>query len=194
MDENGIVFRDYQNPGVIWRNGKAPDYSIVDKAYLEGRKTILKADSLELAVTKVVKNWEIESHHVADPNQWKTMDITKFKAYSNSLNNFVDAKTYAETGSYRVLLGKCPHFDSAKETFDSANENFNNAFSEGFAWEVLEVHSGPPNVSFTWRHWGKHVGDYKSTKGKIFKATNKIIEFQGHCLSRVNSDLVIEEV
>ena len=66
MDENGIVYRDYSNSGVKWRTGKAPNYSIVDKTYNAGRKTILTADSLELAVTKVVKNWEVESHHVPD--------------------------------------------------------------------------------------------------------------------------------
>ena len=122
------------------------------------------------------------------------MDISKFKASSNDLDNFVDAKTYAETGSYRVLLGKCPHFDSSDVNFDASNEIFQKTFSEGFAWEVLEVHSGPPNVSFTWRHWGKHVGDYTSTDGEVFKATGKKVEFQGHCLARVNSELVIEEV
>ena len=66
VDENGIVYREYSNPGVKWRRGKAPDYKQVDKTYLAGRKTILTADSLELAVTKVVKNWEVESHHVPD--------------------------------------------------------------------------------------------------------------------------------
>ena len=66
MDENGIAYRDYSNSRVKWRHGKAPDYSIVDKTYLAGRKTILTADSLELAVTKVVKNWEVESHNVSD--------------------------------------------------------------------------------------------------------------------------------
>ena len=194
VDENGIVFRDYENDGVKWRHGKAPNYSKVDKTYLAGRKTILTADSLELAVTKVVKNWEVESHHVPDHKQWKTMDISKFQAFSNDLNCPVDAETFAKTGSYNILLGKCPHFDSSQETFDSANTNFNTAFGEGFAWEVMEVHAGPPNLSFTWRHWGKHVGEYRSSDGTVFKPTNKMVEFQGHCLSRVNADLVIESV
>ena len=29
-----------------------------------------------------------------------------------------------------------------------------------FAWEVLEVYSGPPTVAFKWRHWGKMMADY----------------------------------
>lgn len=29
-----------------------------------------------------------------------------------------------------------------------------------FAWEVLEVYSGPPRVAFRWRHWGSMKNDY----------------------------------
>lgn len=29
-----------------------------------------------------------------------------------------------------------------------------------FAWEVLEVYSPPPVVSFRWRHWGVMKSDY----------------------------------
>ena len=122
------------------------------------------------------------------------MDISKFQAFSNDLKRPVDAETLAKTGSYNVLLGKCPHFDSTRETFDSGDKSFKTAFGEGFAWEVVEVLAGPPNVSFTWRHWGKHVGDWTSTDGEVFKPTNRIVEFEGHCLARVNSDLVIESL
>lgn len=29
-----------------------------------------------------------------------------------------------------------------------------------FAWEVLDVYSGPPVVAFKWRHWGTMKNDY----------------------------------
>ena len=74
MDPNGVVFRDYNNPGVVWRNKTVPDYTKVDKTYIEHRQNELVADSLEHVVTKVVKNWEVEEHHVPDYNQWITMD------------------------------------------------------------------------------------------------------------------------
>ena len=37
-------------------------------------------DSIEALVQRVVKNWEVESHHISDVNQWKTMETSTFKA------------------------------------------------------------------------------------------------------------------
>ena len=168
VDPNGVVFRDYNNPGVVWRNKTVPDYTKVDKTYIEHRQNELVADSLEHVVTKVVKNWEVEEHHVPDYNQWITMDTKNLKLYNNQLQNPVDAAGLAKMGSYSFLLGKCPHFDASKETFESADKKFFGAFNEtGFAWEVLKVYSGPPEVTFTFRHFGKHTGEFVDSDGKV---------------------------
>ena len=34
VDQNGVVFRDYKNPGVFWRDGVIPDYSKVNQTYI----------------------------------------------------------------------------------------------------------------------------------------------------------------
>ena len=74
------MFRDYINSrDKDWFDGKVPNYSKVDKAYLKGRKTILKADSLELAVTKAVKNCEVEIHHILNKKQWNALVQDKLK-------------------------------------------------------------------------------------------------------------------
>ena len=83
VDQNGVIFRDYKNPGVVWRNGTTPDYSTVDQTYIQHRQNELVPDSLEHVVTKVVKNWEVEEHHVPDIKQWITMDTANLKLYNN---------------------------------------------------------------------------------------------------------------
>ena len=146
-------------------------------------------------MTKVVKNWEIESHHVTDIKQWITMDTASLQIYNNQLNEPVDAAGLAEQGSYAVLLGKCPHFDSKKETFESSDKMFNNAFNTtGFAWEVLKVYSGPPDVAFTFRHFGKHTGDFVASDGKVYKPSGKMVEFTGSCIATVDENLVIKSL
>lgn len=49
--------------------------------------------------------------------------------------------------------------------------------------------SGPPLVSFTWRHWGTFEGDYKGTK-----PTGETIEMYGNCVVKVNDDMKIQSI
>ena len=45
-------------------------------------------------------------------------------------------------GSYNVFLSGTPLYDADKETSASADQLFSGTFTEGFAWEVLEVIHG----------------------------------------------------
>ena len=49
-------------PGIQWREGK-PDYTKVNKAYLEGRTRTHNEGSLEKIVEDLVKTWEMEAFH-----------------------------------------------------------------------------------------------------------------------------------
>mmetsp|Transcript_7571 Transcript_7571/g.18401 ORF Transcript_7571/g.18401 Transcript_7571/m.18401 type:complete len:289 (+) Transcript_7571:64-930(+) len=188
--QDGEIIRDYTVPqDVEWRFGK-PDYTKVNKLYFEGRSKKHDADSLEGVVQKIVKNWEVESHHMPNYEQWTTMDVKKFKAFANGAGP-VSAEAMATVGPYNMLMGEMPScpFSAAKETFESANKKFTGLFTEGFAWEVLEVYSGPPNVSFSWRHFGPAKGQFDGVKGD-----GEMIEMWGHTMARVNADLQIEEL
>lgn len=189
------IIRDYQPlPGVPWRYGEAPNYTVVNKAYFEGRTKALVEGSLESVVQNLVKNWEVESHHIADTKYWKTMKVDTFTAISNDRRCPFSAEKMAVVGPYNMLLGKHRFYDSEKESYDTANDNFKSVFSEGFPWEVLEVHSGPPTVSFTWRHWGKFSGPYTGPNGEKYAPTGETIEMFGNCVARVTNDLVIESL
>lgn len=49
--------------------------------------------------------------------------------------------------------------------------------------------SGPPNVAFTWRHWGTFGGDYSDVK-----ATGEKIEMFGSCFVKVNEQLKVQSI
>lgn len=51
-----------EDPGIQWREGK-PDFTQVNKAYLEGRTRIHRDGSLEKIVEDLVKSWEMEASH-----------------------------------------------------------------------------------------------------------------------------------
>ena len=50
------------DPGIQWREGK-PDFTKVNKAYLEGRSRIHREGSLEKIVEDLVKTWEMEASY-----------------------------------------------------------------------------------------------------------------------------------
>ena len=64
-----------------------------------------------------------------------------------------------QQGTYNALIGQTNYYDSTLISFEDSHLAFKRSLGEGFAWEVLEVYSGPPNVTFTWRHFGK-MTDY----------------------------------
>lgn len=189
---NGEVIRDYvPKAGVPWRHGK-PNYVRVNKAYFEGRTKTHPEGSLEKVVQTLVKNWEVEAHHIADTKFWQTMNVDKFQLYANDLRCPFSAAMTAERGPYNLLLGKHELYNADAHDYDSANEIFKTCFDEGFPWEVLEIHSGPPAVSFTWRHWGKFSGPYTAPDGTVYPPTNEQIEMFGMCVARVDANLKID--
>jgi len=189
----GEVIRDYvPNSDVKWRSGK-PNYTKVNEAYFRNRSKVHEEGSLESVVSKLVKNWEVDSQHVKEIKDWKTMDINKFKASVNG-GPSADAQAMADLGRYNVLVGDVDGYKGSANTFESANEIFSHTFTEGFAWEVIEVYSPPPKVTFKWRHFGKFSGKFVDSEGVTHSGNGKLIEVFGLCLATVNKDLLIEEL
>jgi len=189
----GEIVRDYQPKATTkWRFGK-PNYARVNKAYFNGRSKKHPEGSLEQVVQKLVKNWEVESHHIYDPKDWQTMDISKFQGSLNGAAP-IDAQGMADIGPYNMLLGDIPGYTASAQTFESANKIFSEVFTEGFAWECLEVYSGPPEVAFRWRHFGKFSGKYTDDKGEVHEGNGKMINIYGACIAKVNADLIIEDL
>merc|ERR1719163_2115968 len=100
----------------------------------------------------------------------------------------------ADIGPYNMLLGDVAGYKASTQTFESANTIFSGAFTEGFAWEVLEVYSGPPEVSFRWRHFGKFTGKYTDASGEVHEGNGKLINVYGACIAKVTQDLKIQSL
>lgn len=151
---------------IVWREGK-PDYRRVDLLYFQGKSKNHKLGSLEMTVENLVKKWEMELSHKPDFKHWSTVEPDDFCAQVNG-GPIATAKDIATKGSYNWLLQNASKnlYDVEAHTFESSLHLFRSTFVDGFAWEVLEVFSGPPKVAFTWRHWGPFKGEFNGRKGQ----------------------------
>jgi hypothetical protein len=82
-------------------------------------------------------------------------------------------------GSYNALMKNSlpeeyKYYKAEEETFESSHEAFRSAFPRGFAWEVIKVYSGPPDIAYKFRHWGFFEGPYKG-----HAPTGNMVEFYG---------------
>ncbi|CAE7439577.1 unnamed protein product [Symbiodinium natans] len=187
----GELIRDYEPPeGSSWRFGR-PDYASVNKLYFQHRTMAHQEGSLEALVQKLVKNWQVESLHISDVHKWKTMDTAKFKLAVNG-GCPCNAQFLSDVGHYSLLVGETVDFSASSVSHDGSRKIFGDAFPEGFAWEILEVYSGPPNVLFKWRHFGKYSGTYVDKAGNKHKGSGEMLNVVGMCLAKVNERLAIE--
>ncbi|WJX88410.1 hypothetical protein P8452_70504 [Trifolium repens] len=81
------------------------------------------------------------------------------------------------------------YYKAEEETFESSHEAFRSAFPRGFAWEVIKVYSGPPDIAYKFRHWGFFEGPYKG-----HAPTGNIVEFYGFGTLKVDNLMKAEEV
>lgn len=176
---------DDQN--IQWKEGK-PDYTQVNEKYLKERSRKHPVDSIEKLVENLVKTWEMESSHKKREKDWQSVERDTFRISVNGGRQFT-LKDNIEIGNYNILMWDSPLYQAKEETNISSHKLFRQAMPGGFAWEVLEVFSGPPKVSFTWRHWGKWEGKYKDSD-----PTGEDLELTGSCVAVVNGDLKIVSI
>lgn len=117
-----------------------------------------EAGSLPDLVSNLVKNWEIEASFKTSLDDWRTIDHSK---YTFSLNGGPPqtGDHMLQVGTYNALLTSSSYYDPEHNDFSTSHKAFKRMMPT-FAWEVLEVYSGPPVVIFKWRHWGYMKNDY----------------------------------
>lgn len=142
-------------------------------------------DSLEKVVENLVKEWEAEASHKPDPTTWKTIDLENWYLKGNN-GRAVNAHENAKIGNYNSLMNDVDtSLYDVNMTWEESHELFRDKFKTGFAWEVLKVYVGPPDVSFTWRHWG-HLNT--STLEEEMSGKGKLIEIFGITRASVIAD------
>lgn len=156
--------RGEDDPSHVWLYGK-PDYSVVNLEYLKSRSKNHADGSLESIVENLVKTWEMESQHKKF-TEWKTVNHEKFRVRANAGKEY-DGDESVKVGSYNWLLDSCPKelYDNSKYGCEESQKMFHGAFDNGFAWEVLNVYTGPPSVGFQWRHFGRYTGSFRGKQG-----------------------------
>ncbi len=173
---------------VEWRTGKAPDYSRSNDNLKTESVCKHIEGSLEAIVQNLVRTFEMEVSFKTNPQQWLSVVQDKFRVSTNGGRQF-DAIELGAKGTYNVFMANSEHYKSSEESFESSHHIFHTTFPNGFPWELLEVYSGPPNVTFKWRHWGHFKGQYKD-----FAPTGETVEIIGMSIAKVTSDLKIESM
>lgn len=112
---------------ITWKTF-APDYTLVDLAYLKGRSCLHPKESLEFLVEKLVKSCEMEISHMKDCRQWSV--ISSHRGFGMNING-IDVS--ALIGSFSKIQ--------------------NEVHNKAFPWEVTKVFSKAPEFGFAWRHF-----------------------------------------
>lgn len=179
-----------------WRYGRAPDYSNTRKVYEETRTKNHEAASLPNLVENLVKNWEVEASFKPQIEDWRTIDRPN---YTFAINGGPpqSAEHMLKVGTYNAIIAPNDYYSPETSDFDSSHKTFKRMMPT-FAWEVLEVYSGPPVVAFKWRHWGVMKNDYVgfNDKGEKIraKAHGKTIDIQGITVAKVDDKVRLQSV
>ena len=107
---------------------------------------------------KLVKNWEIEASYKMDLKDWRTIDVSNY-AFSVNGGPPQSSEHMLRVGTYNAIIEPNEFYCPFHSSFDASHKTFKRMMPT-FAWEVLEVYSGPPQVVFRWRHWGQMKEDY----------------------------------
>ncbi|KAH9092554.1 hypothetical protein Ae201684P_008228 [Aphanomyces euteiches] len=166
-----------EDTNIQWRIGR-PEYALLDLAFLQGKTHNHAPPSLEWTVQNLIKKWEMEVSHKANINQWTTMNPETFKVVNMGPSTSVH--DLQQSGKYNAMLSHCPRhiYDAMGSSRERSYLSFSSVFPDGFAWEVLEVFTPLPRVSFSWRHWG-----YCSSKKKSENSEEgELIELKGFAI------------
>ncbi|KAI0132747.1 hypothetical protein BJ170DRAFT_700499 [Xylariales sp. AK1849] len=183
MTDPNAVLKDLD---AAWRYGKPPDYSNTRRAFAETKKCDHEPGSLPDLVQNLVKNWEIEASFKTNLSDWRTVDP---KTYSFAINGGPpqSGEHMLKVGTYNaVIVAPNEWYSPRHSDFASSHKTFKRMMPS-FAWEVLEVYSGPPVVAFRWRHWGVMKEDYVGWNDNgekvMAKAHGGLIDIQGITVS-----------
>jgi hypothetical protein len=109
-------------------------------------------------VENLVKNWEIEASFKTRLSDWRTINHERYTFAMNGGQNS-DVEYMLKQGTYNAILPSSEYYCPVHNDISVSHKVFKRMMPT-FAWEVLEVYSGPPKVAFRWRHWGWMKNDY----------------------------------
>ncbi|AFY49521.1 SnoaL-like polyketide cyclase [Nostoc sp. PCC 7524] len=174
-----------ESTDVEWRYGTAPDYARSNENLAKESTRNHLEGTLEAIVQNLVRTFEMEVSFKSNPEQWLSVVNEQFRISTNGGEEFTAADVSAQ-GTYNLFMADSEHYKASEESFESSAKLFHSTFPQGFPWEVLEVYSVPPTVTFKWRHWGHFQGSYKD-----YAPTGETVEVIGLSVAHVTDDLKI---
>ncbi|KAF6986735.1 hypothetical protein CFC21_004457 [Triticum aestivum] len=196
--EGGDKYRSFLHgdgeKNTVWRHGAPPNYDLVNKLFEEERTKEWAEGSVEERVQRLLKTWEMELVHKVRPEDQKSVHPKNYSATTNGLKPLTREEVTAMGGYNAFLATTLPPehriYDPDAESVESATSTFLTAFPRGFAIEVLDVYSGPPNpgIAFKFRHWGYMEGPFKG-----HPPHGRRVEFFGVCVFHVDEDTKVEK-
>lgn len=168
-----------------WRYQTPPDYSRSKENLAKESTRNHVEGTLEAIVQNLVRTFEMEVSFKSNPQQWLSVVNDQLRVSTNGGKEYTAADLSAQ-GTYNLFMADSQHYKASEESFESSAKLFHSTFPQGFPWEVLEVYSGPPNVTFKWRHWGHFQGAYKD-----FAPTGETVEIIGMSVAHVTDDLKV---
>ncbi|KAJ6508367.1 hypothetical protein C8R45DRAFT_1168331 [Mycena sanguinolenta] len=195
LDPNAVL----KDISAKWRHKKAPDYTKTRADYERSKRMTHEPGSLASMVENLVKNWEIEASYKTDYNEWRTVDHDKYTFAVNG-GPATSGEHMLKVGTYNAIIAPNAYYSPEHSDFASSHVTFKSMMPT-FAWEVLEVYSGPPTVAFRWRHWGEMKNDYKGSNEQVakgervtIKAHGKVLDIEGVTVAVVNDKLQIQKI
>jgi hypothetical protein len=185
VQDRDTVLDSIKSADIQWRNDTVPDYTRSNQNLATESVCNHITGSLESIVQNLVRIFELEASCKTNPQQWLSVVQDKFRASTNG-GKELTAEELGKLGTYNAFMPDSEFYKSSEESFESSHKIFHSSFPQGFPWELLEVYSGPPVVTFKWRHWGHFKGAYKD-----FAPTAETIEIIGMSVARVTDDLKI---
>ncbi|KAL2232277.1 pathogen-related protein-like [Sesamum indicum] len=175
-------------------NAGPPNYDVVNRLFEEGRTKVWPVGSLEEKVQNLVKTWEMELVHKANPDDYKTLDANKFVLGINGKKYFTLEEVGKVGGSYNVFLQTSlppalRSYDPDQESYESSQSAFKTVFPRGFAVEILQVYSGPPVIAYKFRHWGYMEGPFQG-----HAPTGELVEFFGTAIFELDENSKVVKV
>ncbi|XLR39322.1 hypothetical protein S83_023982, partial [Arachis hypogaea] len=148
-----------------WRHGGPPLFDAVNKLFEQGRTKEWPKGSLEETVQNAVKLWEMELSHKTRLQDFRSINPDKFMLSVNGRKGLNGEETL-RLGSYNALLKNTlpeqfQFYKASEETYESSHE-------------VIKVYSGPPLVTYKFRHWGFFEGPFRG-----HAPTGEMVEFFG---------------
>ncbi|KAI1260672.1 hypothetical protein F5Y18DRAFT_248815 [Xylariaceae sp. FL1019] len=179
-----------------WRYKNPPDYKKTRKYFEETKSCNHAAGSLEEMVENLVKNWEIEASYKTRLNDWRTVDLSQY-TFANNGQTPHSAEHMLRLGTYNAMLTPSSYYDPNGMDFGTSHKVFKRMMPT-FAWEVIEVYTGPPSVSFKWRHWGRFEKDYTAVNNANerveVKATGQLIDLTGITVATLDDRMRITKL